>query len=246
VVRGVDGLVDLSADQKEWLYDRVRGHLSWHRKRALPKYAKVLAGTKERLADGLDERELAWIEAAVRLQARALVERVLPDAAALLAKLDQDQVRYLEAELTEAREEAREELARPLADRKDDNAERFVDLVEDWVGPLTEAQRAEIETRSRALPSEAETMQNEKERRQEELLRILTEGQTKKLPPRLRTWLLDRPTAPSKPWQQAMRDLTLAIDRSLTKEQRAHLLNKIDGIISEIAQMAQARSAAGR
>ena len=241
IVRATDGYVDLTPPQKEWLYGEVREHLGWHRREALPAYARVLADARGKLADGLTMEEVRDIEASVRRQATVLTERLLPDAAALLGRLSPEQVDHLARELAEERVRQKAELDQPTGERLAKRTNAMVELVEEWVGPLEDGQRASLEEMSRALPSEGAALAAEKAARQDALVARLREGRTAGLEKQLHAWLVDDPTAPSQSWRDGARRMVLALDASLTAAQRRVLLGRLDRLVTEIRRTHLAR-----
>lgn len=240
VTRQIDGWVDLTATQREWLHGSFGRHWRWHREQALPQWAGALQGARDRLADGLDAADLRWIEAAVVKHSRALARRVLPDVARLLADLGPDQVDRVAAKLDEGATKAREELAKPDAERVQRRADAMVELLEDLVGDLDDAQEALARRLSSALPLEDRDRETRIAERRAALVALLR-GDRAKLAARLRTWFIEDPVGPSDAWQEGARRMALELDAALTPRQRLTALGRLDRLITDLKQLAARR-----
>lgn len=241
VVRQVHAFVELTTPQEEWLHGAVREHLQWHRRAALPVYVRLVEGVRRRAADGLDARELAWIEAAVTREVRVMTERLLPDLARLLTGLSGGQLDVLVAAVDADREDRREPLAAPPEERVKQRAERLADAAEGLVGTLDDAQTALIRQASEELPLEGAASEAATTRSEDRLLELLRGGRKGEVLAHLRAWLLDAPVRPSEGWKARARRLVLDLDASLTPAQRRTALHRLGDIADELARLHHAR-----
>ena len=95
----IDSFFDLTTQQEEWIEERLRSHLDWHRKEELPLYRDFLIEVQNRSGDGLTMSELD--EGYARLDQKRVrtLETLLPDTASFLAGISQEQVNTLEKKI---------------------------------------------------------------------------------------------------------------------------------------------------
>lgn len=236
VERRIDAWVDLSTPQREWL-DGAFGRLwRWHRAEALPAWARLLQGARDRFEDGLDAADVAWIERGVQKQTRALVVKVLPEAVHLLRDLGPAQVARVAERAEEQADDEREDLALPEAERLSRRADTMVGFVEDLVGDLGDDQEAALRLQIRGLPLEDTAQAAQAAERRAALLAALR-GDRGRLPEQLRAWLLDDPVGPSPEWRDGARRMVIALDASLTAGQRLTAIGRIDRVIAELRKL---------
>ena len=106
----LDNYFDLTTQQEEWIEERMRLHLDWHRKQELPRYRNFLIEVQNRSSDGLTMKELD--EGYARLDQKRLrtMERLVPDTALFLAGISPEQINTLEKKMTEDNQEMEEDL----------------------------------------------------------------------------------------------------------------------------------------
>jgi hypothetical protein len=242
----VDEYVDLSATQKEWVRQRLNRAMEWHRARELPRYRDFFERVSQK-ADGpmaVADLERAHRELYVRYH--EALERLLPDAADLLAQLDNEQVQHLADKLEENdRKFVKEQLKPELSERRRDQARKWIDHLESWVGPLEKAQKALVREHVRGFADIAGERLADRRYRQGEVLRLV---RTK--PPReetiatLRKLFIDTATWRSAEFQQALRErdrqtfaMLSALSESFTPEQRAHLGERCRGYARDIVEL---------
>ena len=95
----VDNYFDLNSKQEDWIEERMRLHLDWHRKQELPRYRDFLIEVKKKSEDGLKMNELD--EGYVRLDQKRIrtMETLIPDTAFFLAGISSEQINYLEKKM---------------------------------------------------------------------------------------------------------------------------------------------------
>ena len=109
----LDNYFDLTTQQEEWIEERMRLHLEWHRKEELPSYRNFLIEVQNRAGDGLTMSELN--EGYARLDQKRVhtLERLLPDTASFLAGVSPEQINTLEKKMIEENQEMEEDLESP-------------------------------------------------------------------------------------------------------------------------------------
>ncbi|HUN93900.1 MAG TPA: DUF6279 family lipoprotein [Burkholderiaceae bacterium] len=148
-----DNYLDLDDAQADFLRQRARALLDWHRASQLPDYVRTLEGVEAQVSGGAVEP--ADVLGFIRLLDDRLVaigEQAAPDLAQLAATLQPAQVDRLQQKLAvEAAKSCRPQ------DHRDDvgrRVERFADRASSWFGGLTAPQldlvRASMEARPEA------------------------------------------------------------------------------------------------
>ena len=238
----MDARFDIRADQEDWVKASLSDLHSWHRVTQLPAYRQTLGELSVRFADGIDARDLTWLDARVEQHRRTLVDLVVPELARFLADLDDQQLaRYTEAS-REAIDEAAEQLEWSPQRRRTYRVETFVDRIEPWTGDLSTTQLRALERDVLALPDiRREWIQQRRER-----LRALTEllstrpGQAA-IEDALYHWWDDLDTgyppdyvAQRRLLKEQMFGLLIRLDATLTQAQRAHVRDRLQDYVSTI------------
>ena len=109
----LDNYFDLTTQQEEWIEERMKLHLDWHRKEELPRYRDFLIEVQSRARDGLTMIELD--EGYARLDQKRIrtLERLLPDTASFLAGVSLEQINTLEKKMIEENQDMKEDLESP-------------------------------------------------------------------------------------------------------------------------------------
>jgi len=161
----VQRLVKLHGEQKLMTKRAIKDFHQWHRSTQLPQYADYLQQLRSRLNAGPWTGEEIHAETdKIQLLVDQSVERVLPDATEVLATLSDTQVKELLASVAEERDEYKEDYV-DISERKRQKkyVKEFVKHAQDWLGPLSSAQKKQIEKWSESLqPFETLNLQQQK------------------------------------------------------------------------------------
>jgi hypothetical protein len=221
-----NGYLDLDAKASEELDDRIDEFFAWHRKNALPQYARMSEEAAKRVGKGLSREDLVWgydsLLAHARQSLRVAAERIAP----LLDRLTPQQVAHLEKRFAEDnRRFAREFLRGSEAERRKRRAKRIEERVEDWVGNLSPAQLEKVKQFSERTPLYDELRERDRKRMQAELLDMIRKREAhKRLPDWASNWERGRDPAhlaASERFRQEYGGLLLELDRTLSPEQRS-------------------------
>ena len=220
------GYLDLDAKASDELDERIDEFFAWHRKNALPHYARIADDAARRVAKGLSLDDIVWgydsFVAHARQSLRVGAERIAP----MLDRLTPEQVAHMEKRFADDnRKFAREHLRGSEAERRKRRAKRLEERLEDWVGSLSPQQLETLRQFSERVPLNAELRDRDRKRVQAELLDMVRRRETQK---RLADWASDWERG-SDPAYQAAREnyraefyrLLLDLDRTLSSEQRA-------------------------
>ena len=243
----LDDYVALDDRQEALLDARFDPLWQWHRASELPAYARTL----RELAAVLDAAnpEPAVVEAfSGRFEAHGerLQERILSEAAPLLAALSDTQVSTLLAAAREKETERTQKQTRgsPAA-RRTRQVERIEGRLENWLGPLNSAQQAIAAQRAAALEAEGElspeTLQARALKDQATLAGLLATRQQPGFETRLREVITPASgveAAEREVRRQRSRQNLAALAATLQPPQRAHLAKRLRGFAKDFEVLA--------
>ena len=110
--------LDFEGEQAEDLDRNLTAFLAWHRKAALPQYARLAEEAAARVSRGIRQEDLDWSYDAVRGQVRESLGAAAGEAAGLLDQLDPEQIGRLEKRLAKSnRDFAKEHLHGTMEER---------------------------------------------------------------------------------------------------------------------------------
>ena len=238
----VDRYFDLTSNQRHDLAQQLKPLLARHRREAIPQYESFLVQFRQRFERGLTGQDLDWVYAGYDRLRADLFERVVADGGVFLASVDSRQVRTLEAALQKDNEKAVRLAQAPPAERLKKRAYATLDALEDWLGPLSEDQEAQIREWSLALPDTQPAWVRYQQQRQQELLALLHQSRTpERVAVELRTMFVYQDHTAPQAYQDAVRQMradiktmALAIDQRLTPDQRHHAVTKLQRLIDDL------------
>jgi len=217
--------LDLDAKGSDELDERIDEFFAWHRRTALPQYARISEEAAKRVTRGLSREDLVWgydsLLAHARQSLRFAAERVAP----LLDRLTPQQVAYMEKRFAEDnRKFAREYLRGSEAERRKRRARRLEERLEDWVGNLSSVQAEKVRQFSERTPLYDELRASDRQRMQAEFVDMIRKREAQKhLPDWIANWERGRDPAhlaASERFRQEYLALLLELDKTLAPEQR--------------------------
>jgi hypothetical protein len=249
----VDGYVDLTHEQKDWLHGRLDRAMAWHRARELPEYRRFLASIEERSGRAFTDEEVARAWAELREDYRRMVEHVLPDAAEFLASLDERQLARMQRKFDDDdRRFVKESTRGTPAERQARTAKKAIGHLEEWVGRLEDSQRALVGEWARALPPLVEERLADRRYRQSEALALARTRDRARIAAGLHRLLLQtqawrRPELREKlaARERSTLHMIAALSATLSPAQRAHLQRRLRGYMQDITRLAASDRAAG-
>ena len=239
--------LDLDAAQSDDLTPRIARFHQWHRSNELPAYAALLRSASQRAAAGITAEDVAWGLANVRLRYRRFAAKAAEDAAPVLATLAGAQLAALERRFAENNEKyTKEFLSSDDKERRRRQLKRMLARFRDFAGDLTPDQEARIGrfalAHERHVALRFEDRQRwqrdfvaalKAERKPEELGRHLAE--TFERPELRRSAEFIREDAR---WDEDLGRLIVDLDRSLSPEQRAHVVRRLSDYAEDFAVLA--------
>ncbi len=227
----------LTGEQRAALANRIDDYHAWHRATMLPRYAAFLRAQAAASARGpITAAQLAAIDASVAELFRQTLTPLVAQTAELLAGQSLGQIDHLAERLAERHRELIDEATAPPAERFAELAEDYEELAAEWVGQLSEAQRAALLARVRALHADPGPWLAERERRNAALILALRRGATRAdIATLLAPWWLGGADPGAPPayaayqarFAEGMRGLWHGLALSLDADQRAHLARRL-------------------
>ena len=242
----IDDWFDLREEQRDWLKARLNRFFAWHRASELPAYEKLLLDAAGQAGTRLTEEGVRRIYGDVRSLTTRAVEQALPDMAEFLLKMQPEQVAYLEKKYSEENAKALKQAGRKsAAERQDIRAKRFVERIEDWTGKLSPTQRELVRTRLAVLPDITDEWLADRRQRQADTIAIMRNRPSRDEAIKSLRRLMLESDAWRKPEYAAKvkaRDdqtiaMIVALDATLTAEQRLKLRKKIAGYAADVAYL---------
>jgi hypothetical protein len=229
--------VDLETGQRQQLERSVDLLLTWHRESQVGRYAEFFRELADEAASPLGYER---IDAARRMLDGFwddIVRQVTPEAAGLLATLDESQVEEMFRRIAEKdAEEAAEARARSEAERLGRREKMLRRQAERWVGRLDEAQRAIVADCAAGLYGDVEGWLASRRRWQQAFREAMAvRGDRALFEPRLERLFADGESF----WEEDYRRHFVAdrervlrmmadLDASLDARQRAHLRERLE------------------
>ncbi len=249
-----DDYFDLDPRQRQEFHARFDRLHEWHRHEQLPDYAAFLMETRARVLKGLAREDMLWITDNARTRYRTLIERGANDAAALLLTVTPAQLEALQRRWEKDNSRfAREHRLDQDADAQRNAAtQRLLGRVRDWTGSLTVEQEERIALLARELPVNPRLRHEDRLRRQREFLQLMTQrADPAPFQVRLRHWLLHWEAGRDPEyariwaeWPRKQADFYVAVDRLLTREQRAHVARRLQSYADDFTRLARRPEAA--
>jgi hypothetical protein len=238
----LDHYFDLNSNQRHDLVQRLNPLLERHRHEALPQYETFLQGIRQRVERGLTGPDVDWAYATYDRLRTDLFERVVADSGAFLASVDARQVRTFESALQKDNAKATRLVQTPAPERLKERAQTTLDLVKDWLGPMSKEQQAQIREWSLVLPDVQPIWVTYQQQRQQELLTLLHQPRTpEQITQELRTMFVYPDQTAPKTYQHSVRQMrkvakaiALAIDQRMTPDQRHHAVAKLQRLIDQV------------
>ena len=228
---------DLDEAQSGQFRKRLLQFHDWHRRTELPAYADLLRTAAKKGANGVSPEDVSWAAQELRARYRVIITKAVEDAAPILATLTPPQIVELEKRLARANAKyAREFLPADEGRRFRAQAKRLAGRFEDWTGTLSDEQEDRIGRFVKAHIHTTQMRFENRKRWQREAVGLIRQVRApKELAPRLAD-IFVQPANHRPPeyvqalvaWESDLTDLMLDIDRTLTPEQRAHVLQRME------------------
>lgn len=239
---------DLRAEQADLFEVQVARLHEWHRREELPTYARLFQGAAERVSRGLERDDVVWAMVEVRGRYRVLVAQAADESAPVLATLKPDNFAAIEKKFAEINTKfAREYLTGDQAKRDRARTKWLEERFELFMGDLTDAQRELISEFVRSQPRMSQMRFDDRKRRQQEFVQLIEQYRgSAELSEQLRSFLVnwERGRGPehaefTRAWEDRLVTLIVALDRTLTAEQRRHVVARFESYAEDCRILAR-------
>ena len=241
---------DFQGEQKADFERRVQRFLAWHRKSEVPGYARLAEELAQRLARGVSQADLVWGYDAFQAQLRRSLRAGTTEIGPLLDGLSAAQIERFQDRLEkENRDFAKEYgLGESPEDRRSMRVTRNIKRLEDWFGPLTDAQIERIQAYSTKAPLDVEYHDRDRKRLQRELLDMLRAKETRqKLVQWAVAWDQNRDPVFEALRKENLREyysMLLDLDKTLSPDQRTRAVKRLRGFGDDFTALAAAAGVA--
>ena len=244
-----DDYFELEPLQKEEFQKRFARIYIWHRHDQLPEYATFLQTAKGRLQKGISRDDVLWFMDGVRARTRTATRQAAPDTATFLATLTPEQIENMKRHWAKDNRKYLKErkLDGTVAERFEGDAKRMTKHFKDWLTPLNAEQEQLVATLTRELPEMHQLHYADRLRRQKDFLELLShraEGErfNQRVTEFIVNWERGRTPEYQKrldAWWQKRADMFVALDRTLTPQQRTAAVDRLQGYANDFVALAQ-------
>ena len=230
-------------EQKVEFEHRVHRFLTWHRKTELPRYARFSDDLANRLSRGVSQVDLVWGYDAFQTYLRQSLRAGTGEIAGLLDALTPEEIGRFEDRLEkENRDFAKEyRLGEAPDERRTRRIKRNIERLEDWFGPLTDAQVERVALYSKRAPLDDELRLRDRKRLQRELLPMLKAKEArKKLVQWAAAWDQNREPAFETMRKENLQEyysMLLDLDKALSPEQRSKAVKRLRGFAGDFTAL---------
>ncbi len=240
--------LDLEGEQSDLLRERISHFHRWHRRTELPRYIEALDELAVRVKGGLEPADIAWATDMIQTRYRILIRQAVQDVTPLLDRLTPDNLARLEKKLAESNATFERDTMQKDPERR--RAERLRVLTKrarDWLGSITPAQEARLASYAEASSPIFSGLLEERRRRHLAVMQALRSDASasdrgRQLDSLLVTYEQHRTVeyAPiAQAWQARLASLMLDLERSLSLQQRTHLIERIGYYAGELRILAR-------
>jgi hypothetical protein len=240
--------LELEGGQEELLKAQLARFHEWHRREELPRYAGILQGAADRLAQGLKREDVTWAFGAVRARYRVFMLQAADESAPVMATLKPDNYAALAKKFADTNAKfAKEYLGPDQAQRDRARAKWLVERFEFFMGDLSDAQVALVERFVQSQPRINEVRLTDRKRRQQEFVALLRTYQASpELAERLRGYFVNweggrgpEHAKYAREWEERLVQLVLDVDATLTPEQRQRIGARFEALADDCRVLAQ-------
>jgi hypothetical protein len=246
----VDDYFGLDAQQKDEFSKRFDRFYRWHRNEQLPDYAVFMRTARDRVQHGLSRDDVLWFVDGMRTRVRTAMRQAAPDAAALLATITPAQIDTLQRKWEKDNKKYVKEhrVTGTSEERQAHESRRIVKAFKEWLTPLNDEQEQRVAIMVRELPPIAQFRYAERMRRQKDFLELLSHrGEdrqrfTGRVTEWLANWERGRTADEQKrldAWWAKRADIFVALERTLSREQRIASLERMQAYADDFMQLAR-------
>ncbi|MGE8066332.1 DUF6279 family lipoprotein [Pseudomonas sp. NPDC089569] len=238
--------LDMNGEQKSWLNERLKEHLSWHCTTQMPGYLDWLDRLQAMIATNQVTDSALQARATEARQAIAETAReITPSAIELLQGLDDKQVAQMNEAFARDQREHQAQYLKPSLDQQvKQRSERMEKRLGDWLGALNATQRQRVVTWSNALGDQNTQWIANRAHWQKQFSAAVSQRHSPEFPQRIETLLVNRESLWSPAYRQAFarteaqaRSLFVDLMAESTPQQRQRLQTKIEGVRKDFSDL---------
>ncbi|MFW6332427.1 MAG: DUF6279 family lipoprotein [Thermodesulfobacteriota bacterium] len=248
VPRYANDYISLDREQRTLLERRLADQLAWHCQTQLDRYAAFLDRLHSDFRDPdrpIDHARMQDYYSTIRQAWDALLHRLGPDAARILATADEAQIAELYENLAEKNREIAEKYIEVSSEERiKERQKRMEKRLRRWISRLTPEQEAEVAAWSEAFDPIAEDRLAFRKRVQNAFRQVLNRRRQEDFEPAFTHLLthfreLRHPAYQNKMKANTRRtlDLLVRLERMLTPSQRDHLLDRLESYSKTFAEL---------
>jgi uncharacterized protein DUF6279 len=141
----VDDYFQLNNSQEKFLKEKFDHLMEWHRTHELPEIVLTLSEFQERYRDGLDAEDIKWLQEDERSYFMRIFIQAAPDFSRFLSTLDERQIQHFKNQSDKMNDFLIEQSKMTDEELVDDTQQWFLELLEDWFGPLDSDQKITLQ-----------------------------------------------------------------------------------------------------
>ena len=234
----------LSNAQRSLLKQRFTAFQQWHRHDELPQLARLADDAGARVKRGLSPADVTWANNELRSVYARLVTRGVEDALPVVVTLDEQNLGALARKFDRSTAKLEHEYLKGDPRETQNRRIRAVEKpLRDWLGSVTDPQRALIRDYAEGSPQFGQQRFDARRTRQAALITTLRSRTSHaELRSRLQHYFSEDSLTTINLSEAGVRDFILAIDRTMTVPQRAHLAAKLHGFSVDFRHLGQGPS----
>ncbi|MNM60691.1 hypothetical protein D3C81_719810 [compost metagenome] len=238
--------LDMNGEQKGWLNERLKEHLSWHCTTQMPGYLDWLDRLQTMVATNQVTDAALQARALEAKQAIAETAREITSSAVeLLQGLDDTQVAEMNEAFAKDQRKRQAQYLKPSLDQQiKERGERMEKRLGDWLGPLNATQHQRVVAWSNALGDQNTQWIANRVHWQKQFSAAVAQRHSPEFPQRIETLLVERERLWTPAYRQAFaateaqaRSLFVDLMAGSTPEQRQRLLTKIEGVKKDFSDL---------
>jgi len=248
----IDRYLDLTSEQQAFVQPRLRELVTWHRTTQLPDYAAFAAELQKLAQRSITPAEVTALARQLKQRADTAVERALPVMADLALRLTPDNISAMDDKFGDNDDKFRSDnyVKGDVEKQQKARYEKTLDRVEEWYGRFNREQRAAIRKLSDARPLDNDILLAERQRRESDLVALLTRVQREKPSREAVIGLLRNyserfefsPERDKRAFQQSLRKATEEMDAAIhnlsTPAQRERAIAKLQDWVDDFRSLA--------
>lgn len=244
----------MNSEQKNWFDERLKEHLRWHCSTQLPGYLEWLDRLQSMVeSNQVTEAGLQSLAVEARQAIAQTAREITPSAIELLRGLDDEQVKEMNEAFAKDRQKRLNAYLKPTLEQQiKQRSERMIKRLTTWLGPLNASQQQRVVAWSTSLGPQNRQWIDNRAHWQKQFSAAVEQRQSSEFPQRIEQLLVNRESLWTPAYRQAFSQTELAARRLFvdvmaqsTPAQRQYLVQKIEGVRSDLNALKCLKAAQG-